>query len=55
MVAVRINPSTGLLAQANQDNAIIEYFRKEDVPSAEEDSTSTLNAQGEESQEEHLF
>lgn len=36
IVAVRIDPSTGLLAQYNQDNAILEYFRKNEVPDVED-------------------
>ncbi len=32
VVAVRIDPSNGLLANPNQENGIIEYFRKEEVP-----------------------
>ncbi|WP_133127109.1 penicillin-binding protein 1A [Legionella nagasakiensis] len=54
IVAVRINPSTGLVAQANQDHGIIEYFRKEEVPGTDDSSTETANTQGEGSQE-HLF
>lgn len=38
VVAVRIDPGTGLLARTNQDNAITEYFREQDVPSVD-DST----------------
>ncbi len=38
IVAVRIDPSSGLLAQPNQTNAIIELFRNNEVP-AEEDQT----------------
>ena len=33
MVSVRIDPDTGLLARPGQDNAIFEYFLKENVPS----------------------
>ena len=32
-VSVRIDPDTGLLARPGQDNAIFEYFLKENVPS----------------------
>lgn len=38
VVAVRIDPISGLLAQPNQANGIIEYFRNNEVPDAE-DST----------------
>ena len=33
IVTVRIDPDTGLLAPADQSNAIFEYFREERVPS----------------------
>lgn len=33
VIAVRIDPHTGLLAQNNQPNSIIEYFREEEIPS----------------------
>ncbi|MGQ3890550.1 penicillin-binding protein 1A [Legionella sp. CNM-4043-24] len=36
VVAVRIDPKSGLLAPENQPNAIVEYFREQDVPAAEE-------------------
>jgi penicillin-binding protein 1A len=36
VVATRIDPYSGLLANPNQPNAIIEYFRKNEVPSAQE-------------------
>lgn len=32
VVAVRIDPQTGLLAMPNQSNSIIEYFREGDIP-----------------------
>lgn len=38
ILAVRIDPTSGLLAKPNQSNAIIEYFRDNEVP-AEEDPT----------------
>lgn len=38
IVAVRIDPVSGLLAKPNQSNAIVEYFRDKEVP-AEEDPT----------------
>ncbi|MBA2651942.1 MAG: penicillin-binding protein 1A [Tatlockia sp.] len=31
VVAVRIDPASGLLAQNNQNNAIVEYFREQDL------------------------
>lgn len=36
VVAVRIDPISGLLARSNQADGIIEYFRDKDVPSEEE-------------------
>ncbi|MDI9817708.1 MULTISPECIES: penicillin-binding protein 1A [unclassified Legionella] len=38
IVAVRIDPATGLLAKNNQANAIIEYFREHEIPGMEESS-----------------
>ncbi|KTC76116.1 penicillin binding protein 1A [Legionella birminghamensis] len=35
VVAVRIDPKTGLLANDSQGNAIVEYFREQDVPTEE--------------------
>lgn len=58
VVAVRIDPSSGLLARPNQANGIIEYFRDKEVP-AEEDPTLVYNASNEQEQlppvEESLF
>ncbi|WP_028388674.1 penicillin-binding protein 1A [Legionella fairfieldensis] len=42
IVAVRIDPSTGLLARYNQTNSIIEYFREQEIPGAEESSAPSL-------------
>lgn len=36
VVAVRIDPISGLLAAPNQANAIVEYFRDKEVPDAED-------------------
>lgn len=46
VVAVRIDPVSGLLAKTNQPNGIIEYFRNNEVP-AEEDPTPELQANNE--------
>jgi penicillin-binding protein 1A len=43
VVAVRIDPISGLLAKTNQENGIVEYFRTQEVP-AEEDPTPAFNA-----------
>ncbi|KTD45177.1 penicillin-binding protein 1A [Legionella quateirensis] len=52
VVAVRIDPVSGLLAKPNQDNGIIEYFRDKEVP-AEEDPTPVYNANNS-TNDEHL-
>ncbi len=36
VVAVRIDPTNGLLVTTDQPNTITEYFRKEEVPQAED-------------------
>ena len=41
IVAVRIDPKTGLLANPNQSNAITEFFREQDIPTADESNNST--------------
>lgn len=58
VVAVRIDPNSGLLARPNQANGIIEYFRNKEIP-AEEDSAAMMNAANDQEQlpvvEENLF
>ena len=58
VVAVRIDPHSGLLARPNQENGIIEYFRNKEVP-AEEDPTPVFNASNDSQQlptvEDSLF
>lgn len=58
VVAVRIDPNSGLLARPNQANGIIEYFRNKEVP-AEEDPTPVYNASNDQQQlptsEDSLF
>lgn len=49
VVAVRIDPASGLLAKNNQTNAIVEFFREQDVPGAEESSSSSYYGGNEES------
>lgn len=51
VVAVSIDPKTGLLARSNQQNAILEYFREEEIPSME--GTQDTDASPAESR--HLF
>ncbi len=43
VVAVRIDPHSGLLAQANQPNAIIEYFREEEIPLTDDSEPDNPN------------
>ncbi|MCA0404214.1 MAG: penicillin-binding protein 1A [Proteobacteria bacterium] len=46
VVAVRIDPTTGLLAKNNQNNAIVEYFKEQDIPSNEDsqvEENETIN------------
>ena len=43
VVAVKIDPKSGLLAHANQTNAIVEYFREQDIPSADETTPIDTN------------
>ncbi len=55
VVAVRINPKTGLLAQPNQNDAILEYFRAEEVPNPDEGAVSTVGSPQEDENQENLF
>ncbi|KTD16425.1 penicillin-binding protein 1A [Legionella jordanis] len=54
VVAVRIDPKTGLLARNNQSNAITEYFRKQEVPGTEPSSDDTETSTEADTQE-NLF
>ncbi|KGP64161.1 peptidase [Legionella norrlandica] len=51
VVAVRIDPVSGLLAKPNQENGIIEYFRENEVP-AEEDQSPVYNANNNQQEEQ---
>ncbi|HAT1802196.1 TPA: penicillin-binding protein 1A [Legionella pneumophila] len=51
VIAVRIDPVSGLLAKPNQENGIIEYFRQNEVPS-EEDQGPVYNAHNDLQEEE---
>ncbi len=52
IVWTKINPKNGLLAKKNQDKAIIEYFRENDVPGDDEESSiDGYGAQNGESQD----
>lgn len=64
IVAVRIDPKTGLLAKNNQPNAIVEYFREHEVPGAEDSTPSNSitaspdagpDNQEQEQEQENLF
>jgi penicillin-binding protein 1A len=52
VVAMRINPRSGLLAQPTQNNAIIEYFREEEVPNSQDETPAPSPTSPE---EENLF
>ncbi|HGK6629815.1 TPA: penicillin-binding protein 1A [Legionella pneumophila] len=51
VIAVRIDPVSGLLTKPNQVNGIIEYFRQNEVPS-EEDQAPVYNAHNDQQEEE---
>ncbi|HAU1151029.1 TPA: penicillin-binding protein 1A [Legionella pneumophila] len=51
VIAVRIDPVSGLLAKPNQENGMIEYFRQNEVPS-EEDQGPVYNAHNDQREEE---
>ncbi|HAU1489796.1 TPA: penicillin-binding protein 1A [Legionella pneumophila] len=51
VIAVRIDPVSGLLAKPNQENGIIEYFRQNEIPS-EEDQGPVYNAHNDQQEEE---
>ena len=53
VVAVRIDPSSGLLARPNQENAIVEYFREQDIPVTDESTTPNPSSTG--TPEDNLF
>lgn len=58
VVAVRIDPKSGLLAPENQSDAIVEYFREQDVPTEEGAPQGSSNAPESESAgetQENLF
>jgi penicillin-binding protein 1A len=55
VVAVRIDPASGLLAKPNQANGIIEYFRDKDVPSEENPASEQVSGGQEAGVEENLF
>lgn len=46
VVAVRIDPNSGALARPNQDNAVIEYFREQDIPTADESTNTPTSSHG---------
>ncbi|ASQ45461.1 penicillin-binding protein 1A [Legionella clemsonensis] len=55
IVAVRIDPITGLLAKNNQPNAIVEYFREQDVPGTESAASDDTETSTEADTQENLF
>jgi penicillin-binding protein 1A len=55
ILMVPIDPSTGLQVPANQNNAIIEFFRKDEVPAQNDNSSMNAAAPGAMETQEHLF
>lgn len=55
IVAVRIDPDSGQLAKNNQDNAIVEYFREENIPSDNESEQDNGYSSQEPASQENLF
>lgn len=57
IVSLRINPISGLLLKNDQANAIVEYFREQDLPPEEESvpTDTTSSAPYPANTEEHLF
>ncbi len=60
VVAVRIDPNSGLLANSNQTNAIIEYFRNNEVPGNDDtgptsNSTISQESNGSDGTQDNLF
>ncbi|GGI91193.1 penicillin-binding protein 1A [Legionella impletisoli] len=54
IISLRISPKTGLIVPENDPDAIIEYFREEEVPVSDDDSSTSFTSQSYETQE-HLF
>lgn len=54
IVALPIDPITGLLLRNNQNNSVIEYFREQDLPAEEESVPNDTNTPYPNA-EEHLF
>jgi len=55
IVAVRIDPASGLLARASQKNGIVEYFRESELPGADESDDETSTATASPQTQESLF
>ena len=55
IVSVRINPDNGLLAKPGQAKAITEYFRENDVPGLDEESTASSGSVPGDDREDNLF
>jgi penicillin-binding protein 1A len=54
VIALHINPKTGLIAPENGNETVVEYFREEDVPVSDDDST-TVDVAPMVDTDEHLF
>lgn len=55
VIAVNIDPATGLLARMNQPNTIVEYFREQDVPGTEPSSSDDTETSTEADTQDSLF
>lgn len=54
IIALHINPKTGLIAPERAADTIVEYFREEDVPANDEDNDASYSPQSYDTQD-HLF
>lgn len=55
VVAVKIDPKTGLLAKTTQPNAITEYFREQDVPTEQENNDVSNGSNNGDTESQDLF
>lgn len=55
IVSLPIDPVTGLLLKNNQNNAILEYFREQDLPPEEESTSNDAAVPYTTNTEDHLF
>ncbi len=55
IIALHINPKTGVLAPESQANSVVEYFREEDVPVSDDSSNSNRYDTEAMDSQDHLF